>query len=316
VSCFSRDAFQLTVMKLFTVDLWNQNPSCYLHTLTFPDPEPTVDEAMRRFHSFAVEIHKRGMVCVRVIERGGQHGRVHYHLVSAQRWDVRETRALLVGRGFGRYDVRVRPVERAYYAGKYIGKKSWRFPLPRGCRSWGAVGVDPVRAVDVLVKKREIHLVRNRFEGLFDWWAVRLSCGTESIPIRLRAEGGPPSSENMKLLKLKPHQEKEVLLRQGRGEVGCFGEYRSCDVQVREIADKLNPANRIKRVLVEHTVECGGKSLLVQEWLPPGTSESLVKAPAECGDMVYAKLDRMDSKFGSQKVGVGTVFSLMVLPLS
>jgi len=305
----------LTIQKLFVESLWNQNPRCYLHTLTFANPEPDVPEAMRRLNSFANWLRETGKVCVRVVERGGENGRVHFHLVSSQKWSAKQMWSVLPRYGFGRYDVRARPVERAYYAAKYVGKVNRQWPLPKGTRSWGCTGVKPVGRRDVVITKKEIDLVawEPQFADVLVWAATET---TPALTLRLRTNDLPPGEgEIIKMLELKKHQLSDVGLRLQRGDFGGVGEYRGCVVRTLEVADKQNPANKIKRIVVEHNVEHGGLPCSVQEWLPPGASAEAVKAPASKGDIVFVTITRFDSKFGSQRTCTGTIFALNSLPL-
>jgi len=311
----SRYACILTIQQLFVESLWNQNPACYLHTLTFANPEPEVSEAMRRLNSFGNWLRKTGKVAVRVIERGGESGRVHYHLVSSQKWSSKEMWSVLPKYGFGRYDVRCRPIERAYYAAKYVGKKNHRFPLPYGTRSWGVIGMKGVTRKSVEISKKELALVANspQLVDVLTWKATEI---TSEITLRLRTNDLPPGEcEIIKMLELKKHQQADVCIRLQRGDFGGVGEYRGCVVRTLEVADKQNPSNKVKRVVVEHNVEHGGMPCTVQEWLPPGSTPEAVKAPASKGDVVFVTISRFDSKFGSNRTCSGSIFALNTLPL-
>jgi len=313
----SRAACQLTIMRIMAPDLWNQAPlagSCYLHTLTFPNPEPSEVEAMKRFNAFTMWARRTGKVFVRVVERGDATGRLHFHLVSSQRWSAREMSKALPRWGFGRYDVRERPIERAFYAAKYVGKRGKVHKLKQGTRTWGACGITPTRARDVEVTKKELVLCGPTISGITDGvvWVVE---GVEHVvPFRFDSPSYPLGQ--YRKMELKKHQTADVLGRLAKGAVGAVGEYRSCTVRSMQVRDKQNPAAKIDRHIVEHNVEVGDAPLLVQEWLPPGADVHQVKPAANKGDAVFVNLTRLDSKFGSQMVGTGVCIPLLALPIA
>jgi len=265
---------------------------------------------MRRLDNFGHWMRKTGKQAVRVIQLGDETGRVHFHLVSWQRWDVTEMRDALERHGFGRvYDVRERPWSRAIYAARYVGRKP-KWKLPRGVRQWGCIGMKGVRAVDVSVTKRSLHLVTEQSDWHPDF--VTWVSHADNLVIRLKRREYPYGDKVIEHMnEIKPAQSKQVIAELLRGRIVGVGEYRACDVRSVGIADKKNPAApKIMRVVVEHSVELGAEAVKVSEWLPAGALESSVKPPANRGETVLVACDAVSSTFGRDRKVTGTVLAL------
>jgi len=151
---------RLTILGMFhDPEGLENNRSCYLVTLTFPDPEPTVEQGMAMWDSFKTGVlAKHGYVGVRVFERGEQHGRLHIHVVTWQRWDAKMLWERGRAYGFGRVDIRERPLSRACYAAKYLTKPA-RFPLPKRTRKWACFGFQGTRREDCVWEIKSCVLV-------------------------------------------------------------------------------------------------------------------------------------------------------------
>ena len=133
---------------------------CYLHTLTFADPEPSPVEAARRFRNFyAGWLWRRKKKAVWALQLGGRTRRIHYHLVTPDRYDAAEMWDVLSEYGFGRYDVRPpQPVERAFYVARYVARPGVVGP---GVRTWGAVGFEKVKKKNVQTGSIEVRRVHD-----------------------------------------------------------------------------------------------------------------------------------------------------------
>jgi len=283
----------------------------YLHTLTFPPPEPSCEEALSRWHSLAVNfLRKSGKRCARVIERGAERGRVHLHLVSWERWDAAEMHRVLPKYGFGGYNVREIPASRASYVAKYLGKDTqWR--LPRGTRLWACVGWKGVRVSDVRIKRTSTP-VGGSFCAQRPFTLLQWVIGGKPLPpIRLRLTEG---SEETKMLELKSHQVDEVMGFQCRGSIGVVAEYRGTSARVWDGTAWNQPTVKVHRVYADHNVEAGGKAVLVTELLPEGAEVSSVKPPANRGELVYVEVTGLEVRKG-QVICRGSLRPLSVLPL-
>lgn len=176
-------AFRFTVLRLFAA--WQQDffevgiasrptdmrpppdkpQSCFLHTLTFADPEPSHEEAKHRLHVLRKWMLRKGLKAVWAVERGSEKGRIHFHLVSAVEFGPLFY-VELSKRGFGRYDVRKRPFSRCMYLAKYLWKtrggsiehEPVRFRLPKGTRRWGVIGIAPCKpsVVKIRIVQKEL----------------------------------------------------------------------------------------------------------------------------------------------------------------
>jgi len=144
----------LSVAILAKLESWKTS---FLHTLTFPDPEPSPEEAQRRYRSlyanfFFPQIDQRRHVWA--LQRGGRTKRLHFHLVTGREWDWAEMWTVLPRYGFGRYDCEVYDenkwgpwhVGKAMYVAKYVANRAWLEP---GVRNWGAVGFAKCKQKDV-----------------------------------------------------------------------------------------------------------------------------------------------------------------------
>ena len=59
-------------------------------TLGFADPQPTADEAETRFNSAMTNFLRREFLAyIAVLERGGQNGKLHFHLLAALSYPIR-----------------------------------------------------------------------------------------------------------------------------------------------------------------------------------------------------------------------------------
>jgi len=306
-------ACRLSIRSLAAGDLWHQPEKCgYLHSLTFPNPEPDETEAARRFHDFASHyLNRTGKRCVRVMERGGGTGRLHYHLVSSQRWDAKEMWRVLPKYGFGRYNVKPVDAKGMLYVAKYLLKRA-RFPLAPRTRKWGCIGFEGTRWTDVEVVEKVLTLVAEEPHCLYDD-LVTTAAGTDwRVVISIRCQSVPERITRMN--EINEAQRKHLFELLASGALGGFGEYRGCVVRDQKIRDKKNPSVEIARVVVEHNVEVASMPVVISEWLPVGAVAASVKAPATRGEMVFIHCDTLSSSFG-RKSGMGKIIPLMSLPL-
>ena len=152
----SRWAFDKSVERLA-----EGSRQLYLWTFTFREAIDVAD-ARRRWTRFLNEFnkwrHRDGrsidLAGVRVFElHPGGHG-LHIHVLNRAFWGVDSIRHLwqLASIGGGRVHVKPIPVDRAYYAGKYLRKKG-RAECFHGVRMWaGFGGFDYCRVRDVRIE--------------------------------------------------------------------------------------------------------------------------------------------------------------------
>jgi len=310
----SKRACQLSVRKLALVTGATES---YLHTFTFADPEPSQREAQKRFRSFRTGWAARhGKKFVWSIQRGSRTNRIHFHLVTTDRWDAKEMWAVLPRYGFGRYDVqKPKPIEFADYIARYVARGHGLEPKSR---TWGCVGFKGVRCVDV--DKDEI-LIESVVE--LPQWLIRqlrrISLNDEkfarrksfvlkrwSVPLVLKMANA-----------LKKHQETEVV---AEAQIGTYpvlvGEYRGFTLRATKTVDKLSKVE-ISRVIVEHTVLAGTETIRLSEFLPPGSDGAAVKPAAEAGEMVVVRVGEWRRNPQTNQVQLrGFIKPLSSLPLT
>jgi hypothetical protein len=249
--------------------------ACYLWTLTFPDALTRGDPrlAMKRWDSFRKWLDKTGKLGVRALERG-EKGAFHFHVATPQWWDAREMWDAGDRYGFGRVNVRERPIAAAYYLAKYVGKGTGRKWLPRGMRQWGCFGFKGVSAQNLRWTEKARVVVPNAYDGkLFDVLVWKVD---DAVAFTQRLRAPHAGADEIKTMELKPAQVKEIVSKLVSGVICVVGEFRGVSVRTQAMTD--NKTNtKVERVLVEAAVELGGKAVTVTEWTKPGTKETEVK---------------------------------------
>lgn len=275
--------------------------ACYLWTFTFPDAltrgEPRL--AMKRWDSFRVWLHKTGKVLVRSIERG-EKGAYHFHAATPQFWAAREIWDAGERYGFGRVDVRKRPISAAYYLAKYVGKGAGGEWLPRGMRQWACVGFEgvPIRRLKA-IKRTRVVVPDTEREKLFDvleWSAC------DTVAFRHRYRPTHDGADEVLKMELKPAQVKHLVSKCVQGLMCVVGEFRG--VQIRTIGmEDPKTKQRVERVLVEYSVELGGVPNVVTEWTKAGTQVADVKPVAvNRGEAVLVLVESVGWYKGAKKV--------------
>ena len=86
---------------------------------------------------------KTGLASIRVFEMHKRHG-LHVHMVTNERIDVVQARALAEKAGWGRIHVTVMPAEHARYLAKYLSKDRPRLPQALEALGgvWGRLGAN------------------------------------------------------------------------------------------------------------------------------------------------------------------------------
>ena len=133
----SRAAFEFTVRKMERA-----SRKLYFWTFTFRDVH-SLRRAMRLWNEFLTMLKRKlGFRGVRVLELHDEHG-AHYHVITDQRFGIRQILEIGPRYGFGRTDVkRVTDVQGSVsYLCKYLSKK--RQPCLKGMRLWAAFGDTP-----------------------------------------------------------------------------------------------------------------------------------------------------------------------------
>lgn len=303
---YSRLACRLTILGMFrvlTTGACRDVSNGYLHTLTFSEPEPSYDEARRRWASFRKGfLERNGWFGVCVPQLGEETGRLHFHLVTTRRPDAKEWWRVLARYGFGRFDVRERPATSCLYAARYVGRgvgvpgwRSWsvfgakRFPV---CEP-GRLGV--VTTKDVFRRTKVLTVVAEQPQPFADWSGWRFSHDNETIKFRLRHDAQPDGPTIMR--EITKIQEAAFLNLARDGSQVSIGEYRGATVSTKEVAVYRSgqQVGSERRVVVAHAVDFGATAerRVIEEMLPSGADEKSVKAPAASGDLVAFVFESM-----------------------
>ena len=121
--------------------------TCYLWTLTIPDPDYNIKSVKlysARFSSFFHSLRRLypSFQGVRVYEFGEDFGRLHCHFICTTLLDVRKLLPLAAKCGVGRINVKRIPASRAFYISKYVGKqlqhREQRLAV-KGLRRWARI---------------------------------------------------------------------------------------------------------------------------------------------------------------------------------
>lgn len=312
----SRAACLLTIKAIF-LPSWDLAPeSCYLHTLTFADPEPDYREARRRWASFTHWLNRSGFYGVAVPQFGTQTRRLHFHLVTCKRPESREWWDVLGRYGFGRYDVRERPVAVASYAARYVARRDYWPSELRGMRSWSVFGQKhfrwpPTRTVDVKIRNSRSVLVAWAPQGLFNRnvWSI----GDDRALIHVSRQLRPSSCTEGSIMRARVLGERvlrEVRRYLDEGQVIGVGEYRQLVVDTRETRNERTGLSE-KRVVVRHEVELGveGVPYCFEEWLTVGRWGMPIEAPAKSGELVCCLFESLREFKGTRKC-VGKIVRL------
>jgi len=278
----------------------------YLWTFTFAD-EVEEREAAVRWNRFADYLRRSGKSCVRVLERGGVKGRLHYHAVTRERWEVREVRPKAEGAGFGRIHVKLIPAEKAGYVAKYLGKYVNRRAK---IRLWACVGFKGATVSSVRISNRVVASDLGAYGGFCDSMRWKFA-DVLTVENFRRAPVDTLARRIIREMELKKTQVTEILTDVANGHVIFVGEYRGHQVRSFEVADKRTGAKQ-RRCVVDHNVEVTGLPRVVTEWLPPGSDASAARPAANKGDVVKVLVETM-TKFSGQTSYGGTIKALSQL---
>lgn len=292
----------------------------YLHTFTFPEPEPSIRDCARMFHNFFSTTgagRRLGLRAVWSLQRGERTGRLHFHLVSGVRWDAATMWRELPKYGFGRYDVRPpKPAHLAFYVARYVGRSGY---LEKGTRPWGAVGFPKVVQANVESVTFSLSRVTPTPMWVLHAW-FRLKLGGENFARRvafLTKHWSETIDETpMSFLKsLNEMQKQELATEAQSGVYPVFvGEYRGYTITARQNKDKMSGAT-VDSATVSHVVMVGTETLKVSEYLPPGASADAVKVPAQQGETVVVRVSSWQkNQFGTSIRGF--IKPLTALPLA
>lgn len=229
---------------------------------------------------------------VHVLEMS-EGGYWHIHVVTAEWWDVNEVRECAEFHGFGRINVRAIPVKDATYVCKYLMKCR---RVPTGCRKWACHGFEGVGSREINIKECVANVVEWVYDGHL-WEKVCYNLGDNghvTFPLR---EVSLPGSPETKMIEIKAAAQKAVLTEAVSGFV-CVGEYRSSRTRTLKVSKKGGGGEE-DRVIVEHSIEVGGRSHVFSEWLPPGASAVAVKPVAKQGDCVLAVINKLSAQYGA-----------------
>jgi len=310
----SKAACLLTIKKL--CELENANET-YLHTLTFPEPEPDVREAARRFHNFFSGTGAGRSLVVRAVwalQRGDRTRRLHFHLVTTRRVDAAAMWRALPKYGFGIYHVSdPEPSHRAAYVARYVGRPGH---LETGTRSWGAIGFPKVLQGNVEGVTRTLTRVTPPPRWvLHAWFRAKLNQDNYAKRVAFIQKHWDEiivekDMSNTFGKKLNETQLAELAQDAQSGTYAVFvGEYRGFTITTRENKDKLSGV-MVESNTVQHVVMVGTETLKVNEYLPPGASPDNVKVPAQQGETVIVRVSSW------QKNQFGTSIRGFIKPLT
>lgn len=304
----SKAACLLTIKAIF-LPSWDFVPEfCYLHTLTFADPEPDYREARRRWASFTHWLNRSGFYGVAVPQFGSRTRRLHFHLVTCKRPASREWWPVLERYGFGRYDVREQPVSVSSYAARYVARRDYWPSELKGMRSWSVFGQKhfrwpPTRTIDVKVKNKRSVVVANAEQGLFDRsvWLI----GDERPVVHISRSLRPASCTEGQTLRVRLISDRacnEVQRHLQDGRAVGVGEYRQLVVEAREMTNQKTGLSE-KRVVVRHEIELGVDAVpcCFEEWLSVGQWGMPIEPPAKSGDLVYCVVESLKAFQGTKR---------------
>lgn len=308
--------FQRSARRDVNGPYWYTPKSCYLHTLTFANPEPSYEEARKRWNSFASNyLNKGGRFGVCVPQWGEKTGRLHFHLVSSERWDASEMHVALQRYGFGRYDVRERPVEVAAYAARYVGKRNGRPLEVKGARLWSAFGAKHFpngvsKTGDCKMVTKCLTIVADSPQPFSDRLTVTIHTQNETVGFthNLRADGTESGYTRMNEITAKQFAVAASEIAKG-GFVG-IGEYRSCIASTKEMSDFKDKNKKVSWVFVDHRIEFGGVQFTIEERLSQGSVESAVVAPAKSGESIGFVAKSQGKEFNGVRKWKGKLFRL------
>jgi len=336
---FSRWACRLTILHLFQPRdaPWDAPRWLFLHTLTFKDPEPDYREARRRWSNLRKEFQRSARYGVCVPEFGERTKRLHFHLVTSQRWDAREMWDICDRYGFGRYHVRRRPAwrktpasgyagqihESAYYAAKYVGKRRhWPVEL-KGSRQWSVFGekyfpIPPCQVRDVRITRKVLTVIQESCDEQLYGWSV-WSWGpliTDSLRVKLRPDALSDSPTKMR--ELTKEQQAKVASLVAAGDIVGVGEYRVGTVETKKMESYTGgrPTGvKVDRVIVTHKIDFGAayERREFDELMPAGTLAESVTFPAKSGDLVACCVDKI-REFNGGTNYTGRVINLDAKP--
>jgi len=315
---FSRWACRLTVLGMIQPRRvpWDAPSWVYLHTLTFADPEPGYAEARERWNSFATGyLNRTGKWGVCVPEFGSQTRRLHFHLVTTERWDSAELWAVCDRYGFGRYNVRRRPAwrvkpsssgrgrihEAAWYLAKYVGKRfGWPEEL-KGCRQWSVFGakhfpVGPFKVGDVRITGETLTMVPESPKPFRDFTEWRFAdC---NLAIRKANRPDAVDRESVYMREITKEQSAVLLKLMGEGDIVGVGEYRVGTVETKKMDGYKNgkaTGVKVDRTVVTHRIDFGAtcERREFDELLPEGADPKTIAFPAKSGDLVAVCVDGM-----------------------
>lgn len=331
---FSRWAARLSILHMlqpFGAGPWTAARWVYLHTLTFADPEPPYRVARERLNSFQNWLRERKRWAVCAPEFGKRTHRLHFHLVSVERWDAGEMWEACAAYGFGRYDVRRRPAwrkppssgfrgvvhEAAWYLAKYVGKReNWPEEL-KGMRQWSVVGakhwpMPPCGVRDVRITEKACVVVPESPRKFSDWyqWSFLGYNLTHREKLRPDAlETGP-----VIMREITKEQAEKVLKLVAAGDIVGVGEYRVGLYEERQMESYKGgkPTGiKVARVVVTHRIDFGAlcERREFDELLPEGSTAANVTYPAKSGDLVAVAVEKIRAFTGGTNF-VGRVVKL------
>lgn len=148
----------LVALNFSIASLVKGRKTCYLWTLTLPDPDYNVNSVKlysKRFTRFFRDLRRiypdfRG---VRVYEFGENFGRLHCHFLCLKRLDIKKLLPLASKCGVGRINVKRIPSARASYVAKYVGKqlqhREQRLAV-KGLRRWGRINFEGSKVCNIV----------------------------------------------------------------------------------------------------------------------------------------------------------------------
>lgn len=138
--------------------LVKRRKTCYLWTLTIPDPDYNPESCKlysKRFTLFFRDLRRLypSFQGVRVYEFGEDFGRLHCHFVCTIRLDINKLLPLCAKHGLGRINVKKIPSSEASYISKYVGKqlqhREQRLAV-KGLRRWGRINFDGSKVSNIV----------------------------------------------------------------------------------------------------------------------------------------------------------------------
>jgi len=194
---------------------------------------------------------------------------------------------------------------------KYVGKEFREF-VPPNVRRWGCFGFTgvPVSRIEKTISVDNLITFDQETDGIC--YGLRfLLCDGSQITVNYRHDNRP--GDPLKMVKLTPFVEKEIVSLVAAGKLVTLGEYRTCSVREIKFTDKKTE-QEVSKNIIEHGFEFGSgttsSQVSVSEFLPDGADTKSVKPPADKGDICILVVSKVSQQYGYSAESIRPIKSL------